>query len=632
MGAVIEVKYFNTFILKKTISDDEPIWNGSFGVPQDLGGYKVVAGGAETADYAIEESRIRGGYNNTTVDFGVKAYIVEDERVGTYRKSSLIYSGIFNSRTGINQTNVFSVGEDITKTADPANASIQKLYAADTNLIIFQELKVSRALIDKDAIYNAEGGGAVTASNLVIGVIQPYAGEFGISKNPESFASYGYQKYFSDQNNGAMLRLSLNGIEEISVYGMRDFFKDDLNRIGASGSQAIGAYDIHNNQYVISLQENASSTYNTLSFDEQAKGWVSFFSFEPEQMFSIKNNFYTVKSGEIWEQYASPIEHPSAKRGNFYGSNYPSTVTVAFNAAPANSKTFKTVSYEGANGWKLTSLISDPTGANTSPAITWSSSNDLTNLTTATSQFPSLYSYYEGEYIDVQSTGTVSQVISTTQFLITALKEPLNNSNIFGANVPISTTVSNITGVAGYVTITNNNTVNTVISGVTQIIPPGTLISAPQAVIPSGTFVVSYNNATGALVTNNALSINAGYQIVFINFYMLTTSTAAPNVAANAVLTFSSTTSRTDYLSVFNTENPAYPALHAGFDRKENKYVGNLRNFTPASNGEVIWGESISGIKGFYALGTFSTDTTTEPGSEKQLFSVESSYIMNNGY
>jgi glutamine cyclotransferase len=632
MGAVIEVKYFNTFILKKTISDDEPIWNGSFGVPQDLGGYKVVAGNGETADYAIEESRIRGGYNNTTVDFGVKAYIVEDERVGSYRKSSLIYSGIFNSRTGINQTNVFSVGEDITKTADPANASIQKLYAADTNLIIFQELKVSRALIDKDAIYNAEGGGAVTASNLVIGVIQPYAGEFGISKNPESFASYGYQKYFSDQNNGAMLRLSLNGIEEISVYGMRDFFKDDLNRISTSSGKAIGAYDIHNNQYVISLQENASSTYNTLSFDEQAKGWVSFFSFEPEQMFSIKNNFYTVKSGEIWEHYANPIEHPSAKRGNFYNSNYPSTVTVAFNAAPATSQTFKTISYEGANGWKLTSLISDPTGADTSPAITWSSSNDLTNLTTATSQFPSLYSYYEGEYIDVQSTGTVSQVISTTQFLITALKEPLNNSNIFGTNIPISTAVSNITGVAGYVTVTNNNTVNTVISGVTQVIPPGTLISAPQAIIPSGTFVVSYNNATGALVTNNALTINAGYQLVFVNFYMLTTSVAAPNVAVNAVLTFNSTTSRADYLSVFNTENPAYPALHAGFDRKENKYVGNLRNFTPPSNGEIIWGRSISGIKGFYALGTFSTDTITEPGSEKQLFSVESSYIMNNGY
>ena len=633
MGAVIEVKYFNTFILKKTISDDEPIWNGSFGVPTTVpGAYPVVSSTASTNNYAIEESRIRGGYNNTTVDFGVKAYIVEDERVGSYRKSSLIYSGIFNSRTGVNQTNVFSVGEDITKTADPANASIQKLYAADTNLIIFQELKVSRALIDKDAIYTGEGGGAVTASNLVIGVIQPYAGEFGISKNPESFAAYGYQKYFSDRNNNAMLRLSLNGIEEISIYGMRDFFRDDLNRISTSGGKAIGAYDIHNNQYVISLQDSASTTYNTLSFDEQAKGWVSFFSFEPEQMFSIKNNFYTVKNGKIWEQYADPFEHPSAKRGNFYGSDYPSTVTVAFNAAPANSKTFKTISYEGANGWGLSSLISDPTGADTSPAITWSSQNDLTNLTTATSQFPSLYSYYEGEYIDVQSVGTVSQVISTTQFLITALKEPLNNSNISGVNVPISTNISNITGVAGYATVTNSNTVNTVISGVPQVIPPGTLVLAPQSIIPSGTFVVSYNNTTGALVTNNAISINAGFQLVFNDFYVLTTSVASPNVAVNTVLTFSSTTSRADYLSVFNTENPAYPAFHAGFDRKENKYVGNLRNFTPASSGEIIWGESISGIKGFYALGTFSTDTTTEPGGEKQLFSVESSYIMNNGY
>ena len=29
-------------------------------------------------DWYIEEARIRGGYNNTTVDFGVKAYLVED--------------------------------------------------------------------------------------------------------------------------------------------------------------------------------------------------------------------------------------------------------------------------------------------------------------------------------------------------------------------------------------------------------------------------------------------------------------------------------------------------------------------------------------------------------------------------
>jgi hypothetical protein len=403
MGAVVEVKYFNTFILKKTTEDNVPVWNGSYGIPSELGGYSRVVS-SSPYNWAIEESRIRGGYNNTTVDFGVKAYIVEDERLGSYRKSSLIYSGIFNSRTGINQTNVFSVGEDITKTADPANASIQKLYAEDTNLIIFQENKVSRALIDKDAIYSAEGGGSVTSSNLVIGVIQPYSGEYGISKNPESFAIYGYSKYFSDKNNNAILRLSQNGIEEISRYGMRDYFRDRINDIDTVQGEGIilGGYDLHNNQYVVSSQLNpirsttSTEVPGTLSFDEQARGWVSFFTFNPEQIFSLKNNFYTIKDGGVWEHYAETINFPSAKRGNFYSVDRPSSVTVVFNAAPANSKTFNTVSYEGNNGWSLTSLVSDPTGLDTQPVVNWASSEDSTMQVTPSTTYPSLYSYYEG--------------------------------------------------------------------------------------------------------------------------------------------------------------------------------------------------------------------------------------------
>jgi len=43
MGAVVEVKYFNTFILKKTNNQDEPIWNGSFGIPEAIGGYERVS-------------------------------------------------------------------------------------------------------------------------------------------------------------------------------------------------------------------------------------------------------------------------------------------------------------------------------------------------------------------------------------------------------------------------------------------------------------------------------------------------------------------------------------------------------------------------------------------------------------
>ena len=217
-------------------------------IPQD---YSAV----NADDWYIEEARIRGGYNNTSVDFGVKAYIVEDTFKQQHRLSSLIYSGIFNSRTGINNTNQFSVGQDITRSADPANGSIQKLYAEDTNLIIFQEDKVSRALIDKDAIYSAEGNASVTSSLQVIGQIVAYAGEYGISTNPESFAVYGYRKYFTDKKRGCVLRLSADGITEISSYGMHDFFRDEL----ANAAKVVGGWNSHSKNYVVSTQQERNT-------------------------------------------------------------------------------------------------------------------------------------------------------------------------------------------------------------------------------------------------------------------------------------------------------------------------------------------------------------------------------------
>jgi hypothetical protein len=228
MPALIEVKYFNSFVLKKTIDgSSNVVWNGSTGIPNAKGGYPQSASTNDN-QWAIEESRINGGYNNTSVSFGAKAYLVEEEPNGAVRGNSMIYSGIFNSRTGINNTNVFSVADNITRSVDPANGSIQKLYAEDTNITVFQEQKVSMALIDKDAIYSAEGGGAVTSSNLVIGAIQPVYGEYGISKDPTSFAVYGGYKYFTDKNNNVVLQLAGKTLKEISAFNMIDYFRDTL--------------------------------------------------------------------------------------------------------------------------------------------------------------------------------------------------------------------------------------------------------------------------------------------------------------------------------------------------------------------------------------------------------------------
>ena len=422
MSAIIEIKYFNSFVLKKVLSPSStPVWNGSFGIPETLGGYNQ--GNAEASNstiinknWTIEESRIRGGYNNTSVSLGPRAYLIEDEPNASFRVNSLIYSGIFNSTTGINNTNVFSVGTDITRSLNPAYGSIQKLYAQDYYLTIFQENKVSRAPINKNIIYSAEGNPTVTTSNMVIGDPQAYAGNFGISRNPESHAVYGFRQYFVDKDRNAVLRLSNNGLEEIQRYGMYDFFRDKLSALddptpvneSERTGKAIGMWDIYNKQYVVSLQPpvrvpfaiNAlgnvqTNTYFTLSFDDDINGWNSFFNYKPGWGFSLKNYFYTIDNGTNTVKQASLYRHNSmnVNRGNFYGVNNKSSVTFIFNPRVSSSKVFKTINYEGSNGWQVDSFTSDFTGIG-------SVDTNFANFNTTNTQDTSalIYSYNEGAY------------------------------------------------------------------------------------------------------------------------------------------------------------------------------------------------------------------------------------------
>jgi len=333
MAYVVDIQFFNTFILRS----------------------------ASKNDIHIEESRIKGGFNEPFATNGPKAYATNENYEENRRENALIYSGIYNSRTDVNQTNVFSGAEKITRAVDPADGSIQKLYAEDTNLIILQENKVNRALIDKDALFTAEGGQLTASGAAVIGQVVPFLGKYGISKNPESFAIKGGRKYFADKNRGAILRLSRDGITEISSAGMKDWFKDNL-KISES---IIGMYDDNNDEYVVSLQgpelglqeDGSYFGCETLSFDERVKGWTSFYKYKPVFGFSVNKDFFTINANNIWKHNQDVTE--DTPKNTFYGLISESYVTFVANTQPSVEKTFHTINYEGDEGWEMKSSITD---------------------------------------------------------------------------------------------------------------------------------------------------------------------------------------------------------------------------------------------------------------------------------
>ena len=222
-----------------------------------------------------------------------------------------------------------------------------------------------------------------------------------------------------------------------------------------------------------SIEKTDNQNFNTLAFDESVLGWPTFYTYNPEFMFSVNGNFYSIPNqyvsdpsytradGNVYQHY---IEGSGRNRNIYYGNYSDSSITFVLNPNPSTQKVFKTISYEGNNGWQVDSITSDVTGLDLINAV-WQTTND---------QSAQILSYNEGAYTE---------------------------------------------------------------------------------------------------------------------------------------------------------DNIQY---HAGFTRKENKYVANLINNSPVAEGEVIFGVDISGIKGYVATVKMSTDSSTNVGGVKELFASSSEFVVSS--
>jgi hypothetical protein len=558
MGYIVEVDFYNSYMLKRI----QPEFRGSGGVnsrnvavfpgqglPGGLNTDSSPAGGNYSSrDFYIEESRIRGGYNNTATDNGARAYLDEQYPLQQNRNSTLIYSGIYNSRTGINQTNVFSVGEAITKSLDPVYGSIQKTYSEDTNLIVFQENKIHRALIDKDTIYTTESGTQTQAGANVIGQFVAYKGEYGISKNPESFAIYNYRKYFSDKNRNAIMRLSNDGLTEISMYGMQDYFRDNLADVSDSLTTQSISTD-HSSGGTLGTAKVVVTSTIALTPGMTISGQPGNVVF-----LEVSGTTYTVyNSAAFTSALSGTVTFNYKTKGKVIGGwdihnkNYVVSLQKNSNQVSTDESTYKTLSFdERINGW--VSLFTYK------PNLIFSTLNKFYSI-----QDYKLYEHYH------------ENVADDTRGSFYGVRKPSNVTIVFNTQPNITKNFNTI-----FYEGSNGWEVESFNSGFTGQDPN-----------PSG--------AAGSYVQNND-------SIVSIKSY-----DEGSYVDANTGYT-----------------------LRAGFDRKENRYVANLRNNSAAATGEILFGAQMSGIKGYFATVKIETDETTQLGGPKEIWAAGTNFVLSS--
>ena len=308
----------------------------------------------------VESNRIRDNFNLPFILNGAKVSTTLSERYQEeHRSHGLIYSGLYNSISGVNNLNQFIMAEKITKDINPIYGTIQKLHARDTDLVVLCEDKILKILAHKDAVFNADGNPQLVATDKVLGQTTPFVGEYGISKNPESFASESYRAYFTDQVRGTVMRLSRDGLTPISSAGMKDWFRDHLK----THKKIIGSHDDLKQEYNVTLyKEDLNSSpipKHTVSYREDVGGWVSFKSFMVENGVSSANNYFTFENAVLWKHHEQRFFQKSTiefNRNTFYNIHTPSSFIVILNQSPGTVKNFKTINYEGSQA-KIDELI-----------------------------------------------------------------------------------------------------------------------------------------------------------------------------------------------------------------------------------------------------------------------------------
>ena len=322
----------------------------------------------------VESDRIRDDFNAPQLDNGNRVSTTflnyGKEKIG----SGMIYSGLYNSTSSVNDLSQFNMGEKITKNLNPAYGSIQAMKTRDGDVVVFTEDKVLKVQSSgKDAIFNADNNPQLTATDRVLGTAMPFSGDYGISKNPESLAWDSYRMYFADMQRGAVLRLSRDGVTPISDVGMKNYFRENLKKCNS----LIGTFDGVGGEYNLTL--NKAPQYRTfqsttVSFNENSKGWVSFKSFIPTRGLSVTDKYYTTDKNKVYEHYSD-----SVNRNTFYETFTSSEVEVLFNEQPGSVKSFVAINYEGSKA-KITQNLQDGNYYNLSSDNGWHVSSFNTDL------------------------------------------------------------------------------------------------------------------------------------------------------------------------------------------------------------------------------------------------------------
>lgn len=247
--------------------------------------------------------------------------------------------------------------------AERSYGAIKRMVARGKYLNIFQERRCGWTGIFQKFITDSDGNNQlVTTSNIITSNnVQYYEGNFGVGNQPTSVVSSGFVYYFIDPIRNKILRLSRDGITDLSeTYKVQTWASANLSKYIDPGQyefggdqRVLGTFFMRPDnigEYLLLVQGTSEIPGETFAFEERHNSFTGFYDIDCDAIVCGENILYAFRAGQLYKRSTGNVYC------NFFGVQYPASITLVFNDQEPIKRVLNALAYQSNATWAAPDL------------------------------------------------------------------------------------------------------------------------------------------------------------------------------------------------------------------------------------------------------------------------------------
>lgn len=300
------------------------------------------------------------------------------DKIGaTTKTGSISWSNPFIQGSQINGLSTFDALDTLDLSADfGALAKLiltSKIQKEGSVMLAICRSETVSLYLGETQIAAPQGNAFLSTSLGVVGTIYPLKGSFGTG-DPASVQQWRGNIFYFDRYSMVVVQYSDNGLEPVSQYKTRTFWRKFSERLSsisqaqieAYGSRpfVIGGIDPFNGEYLLSIPQVEATNPNgllpggiagapqnffdiydgiskTMVYKIELNKWKPAVNYCSEGLINIGNKLFGLKAGALYRH-----NDPDAGYGTFYGVSFPCLIMFAGNILPNSPKLLNAINVE----------------------------------------------------------------------------------------------------------------------------------------------------------------------------------------------------------------------------------------------------------------------------------------------